>query len=321
MHALDLISQIIRAVGLIAGLLLPGAMIMRALGLPRTPATCFAGSAVALYTIVLGFALAGVPISGLSLTAGLAVVALVGGWFGRRNAATVTSELHALASPWHAPLTKMGPWTSLYLAFVVIALLRLWANPLAGADIEFRWSYLAEQMLRLASLDFYPPHSSADFMNYFWAESIPPGGVGAARVGLCVRRLDHHGVAAPATALQFWSLHELLWQIADRTAGIRAARFACLCAAACPLLTWAVLLGQETGLTTLSLVGIRVVAAQLDAHACAGLGRGRRIVRNARRGGARIRSRVFRCWPAPACCSRAPIGARGSRLPRLPRSA
>jgi hypothetical protein len=62
--------------------------------------------------------------------------------------------------------------------------------------------------------------------------------------------------AAPAVALQFWSLHELLWQLAERTAGTRAARFACLCAAACPLLTWAVLLGQETGLTTLSLVGL-----------------------------------------------------------------
>jgi len=47
-----------------------------------------------------------------------------------------------------------------------------------------------------------------------------------------------------------------LSELADRTGGIRAARFACLCAAACPLLTWAVLLGQETGLTTLSLVGI-----------------------------------------------------------------
>src|SRR5687768_8242951 len=52
---------------------------------------------------------------------------------------------------------------------------RAWHEPLAGPDIEFRWSFLAEQMLRLGTLDFYPPRSAGDFFSYFWVESIPPG--------------------------------------------------------------------------------------------------------------------------------------------------
>jgi hypothetical protein len=56
--------------------------------------------------------------------------------------------------------------------------------------------------------------------------------------------------------LQLWSLYELLWRLAEKISGPGAARLAVLAAAACPLLTWSLLLGQETGFTTLSLLGI-----------------------------------------------------------------
>jgi hypothetical protein len=55
--------------------------------------------------------------------------------------------------------------------------------------------------------------------------------------------------------LQIWSLHALLWQLAGTLRRVPAARFACLSAAACPY-SWSVLIGQETGLTALSVLGI-----------------------------------------------------------------
>src|SRR5690606_6391969 len=47
-----------------------------------------------------------------------------------------------------------------------------------------------------------------------------------------------------------------LWRLGARIGGAPAARYACLAAAACPFLTWSAGLGQETGLTALSTIGM-----------------------------------------------------------------
>jgi hypothetical protein len=47
-----------------------------------------------------------------------------------------------------------------------------------------------------------------------------------------------------------------LWRVADPIRGVPAARFACIAAAACPPLPWSVLIGQETGLPALSVLGM-----------------------------------------------------------------
>src|SRR6185295_383842 len=111
-------------------------------------------------------------------------------------------------------------------------------------------------ILRLGTLDYYPPRSVTDFFNYFWVESIPPG-VSALHAWAYA---SAGGTSAtwtiPTAILQILALHELIWRTARQVGGLRAARFAILAAAACPLLTWSMLLGQETGLTALSLVGI-----------------------------------------------------------------
>jgi hypothetical protein len=154
------------------------------------------------------------------------------------------------------PVTGMGAWTPLYAVFWVAVIWRCVHVPLAGPDIEFRWSFLAEQMLRLGSLDFYPPRSSADFFSYFWVESIPPGAAALHAWAYACAGATREMWTVPAVLLQLWSLHEVLWRSAQRLGGVNAARFTCLAAAACPLLTWSVLLSQETGLTALALAGI-----------------------------------------------------------------
>lgn len=250
MHLFSLIEIPFRLLLLIAGLIVPGAMVLRALRLPWSLAGSFLVSSAVLYLTVLLFACAGITISIVTLTAALSVVALGGRLIPTRYYSTLeTTSSNALVS-------RMGRWLPLYLAFWAAVFYRLLYQPLTGPDVYFRWSYLAEQMLKYGSLDFYPPRSGPDFLKYFWVESIPPGiaslytwayGCGGNKLALWT---------SPVVALQLISLHELIWRVAHRWSGESVARYAVLLAAACPLLTWSVLIGQETGMTALSVVGI-----------------------------------------------------------------
>src|SRR5262249_28717270 len=105
-------------------------------------------------------------------------------------------------------------------------------------------------------LDFYPPRSPDHFFAYFWVESIPPEVSALHTWAYACAGESQRAFTVPAVVLQVWSLHELVWRTAERIQGIGGARFAVLAAAACPLLTWSGLLAQETGLTTLSLIGV-----------------------------------------------------------------
>lgn len=244
-----------QAVLLVTGLLLPGAALGRALRLPRSPALWFIGSALSLYVTVVVCQLLSIRMNLATLAGGLGLLSL-GAWAAglrRRGRSEATAQD---GEGLLGPLSGMGPWTGLYLLAWAGILLRLWHQPLPGPDIEFRWSFLAEQLLARGSLDFYPPRNAGDFLHYFWVESLPPGASCLHAWAYVCAGTTHEAWTAPATLLQIWSLHELIWRTARESGGQRAARLACLAAAACPLLTWSTLLGQETGLTALSVVAI-----------------------------------------------------------------
>jgi hypothetical protein len=240
---------VLRLALLLAGLLVPGSMLLRALRLPWALAAAFVSSCAALYVSVLVFSLTGVPISLATLSGALALVALAGHWAtGRRRVPEGSSSFAAFA--------QLGWWLPLYLAFWAVVGYRLIAEPLSGPDVNFRWSWLGEQMVHLGSINFYPPHRAEDFISYFWAESIPPG-VASLYAWAYACAGDTGALwTSPIVALQLLALHELIWRVANRWGGEVAARRAVLLAAACPLLTWAVLIGQETGLTALAVCGL-----------------------------------------------------------------
>jgi hypothetical protein len=237
---------------LLAGLMGPGTLLLRACRLPWSLAGSFVSSCALLYLVVLGCVVFHLPISLLSLLLGLAIfsAAFVVIMVRRRGAVAPDETIPG------AFLTSLRGWTPLYVAFWVIVLYRLTTDPLSGPDVHFRWSYLAEQMLRHGSLDFYPPQSGEDFVRYFWPESIPPGiaGVYAWAYG-CAGSFNPLWTA-PVVLLQLLSLHDVIWRLAYRHGGGPAARNAVLLAAACPLLTWSFLIGQETGLLAVAVVGL-----------------------------------------------------------------
>ncbi len=234
---------------LMGGLLLPGSMLLRALRLPWSLAAAFATSAATLYVVVLVFAWTGAVISLVTLAAALGLVTLLARLVPARASATQLSSSFAC-------FERMGWWLPLYSAFWLIVAYRLGFHPLNGPDVTFRWSWLAEQMLQFGSLDFYPPRSAEDFVRYFWAESIPPGVASLYTWAYACGGSRQALWTSPVVALQLLAVHELIWRLASRWGGEVVARRAVLLAAACPLLTWSVIMGQETGLTAVAVTGI-----------------------------------------------------------------
>lgn len=259
MDAPALLRLIATSALLLTGLVVPGTALARALRLPATVATAFGGSVLALYASLLVLQFAGIGVSLITLCTMLAVITLAGSvaarWLSAGDPHPADTRGQAARYPF-APFASMGGWTPLYLLVWAALILRALQNPLAGPDIEFRWGFLAEQWLKHGSLDFYPPRSAGDFTAYFWAESIPPGVAALHLWAFACAGKTAAAWTVPALLLQLLTLHELIWRTAERLAGIRAAQLATLAAAACPLLSWSALLGQETGLTAIALAGL-----------------------------------------------------------------
>ena len=271
MSAIDSLLATLRLVLLLAGLVLPGTALLRAGRVPWSLGASHLASCALLYLVVLGFTLLHVPVGLGSLVAALAGLTAAGFWFARRGDPPGEP---AEARPW-AFLTGLGRWTPLVAVFWIVVVFRLATDPLSGPDVHFRWSHLAEELLRRGSLDFYPPRSGDDFVRYFWPESIPPGVASVYAWAYACAGSIAPLWAAQVTLLQLLSLHDLAGRFAGRLGGIRAARGAIVLLTSCPLLTWSFLIGQETGLLALAAVGL---AWSLDAAARPASGSGWTIV-------------------------------------------
>ena len=253
MGAADLFFTAVRLGLLLTGLLLPGAMLLRALRLPPMLAGSFLASAALLYASVVLCTLLHVPLSLGTLAAALGLVTLVAAGWTRRTAAPAAP---AEGTGPFSFLFGLGAWSPLYAVFWAVIAWRLLTQPLNGGDVDFRWSWLAEQLLHHRTLDFYPPLTAADFGKYFWIESIPPGVASLHAWAYACGGSTREVWASAGVWLQLLALHDLVWRLAFNWGGRPAARRAVLLAAAVPMLNWAVLMGQETGLTALAVCGL-----------------------------------------------------------------
>jgi len=136
-------------------------------------------------------------------------------------------------------------------------------EPLSGWDNLFRWDFLARQMLRLGTLSFYPPMTAGDFRHYGWCDGISP----LVPILNFWTYLSAGQTATVATAPRVIGEAALLFygvgRLASNLWGKEAAWPARAALATSALLLWGVAMGQETGLTALSLVAMFVF---LDDH-------------------------------------------------------
>jgi len=205
-----------------------------------------------LFTAALLLQLLGAPltrapwlgsVTGLSLLACLLPA-------GRRARARPAGSAEDLGP---AAKALLGLATGLSLAVIAY---RAAAQPLTGPDSVFRWDFLARQIVRERGLGFYPAFSDADFTRYMWPESIPP----LLSLLYAWSYLGAGSVAAAATAppviLAAILGYALVAMLAARAGGRAAAWWAPAILAGSALNTWSVSMGQETGLTTLSVLAL-----------------------------------------------------------------
>lgn len=235
-----------RALLVAAGLILPGAGWAMAWRWPAPGLAAGIISGLAIFAGVLGCALAGVPITALSLGGWLALVAVAGFWFlRRRRPAPVTTE----------PLGNW--WLALPAApMVLVAIHRAVTQPLAGADNVFRWDHLAQLVAQTGRLDYYPPHTADGFALYFWADGIAPLVSGGYAWTYLAAGSPAAGWTAIPVLLQFAGLLVLLFQLGRWWGGARAGWLAIALGGATMLLQFAFELGQETGCTALGAGGM-----------------------------------------------------------------
>jgi hypothetical protein len=234
--------------------LAPGYFLSRLLG-SRAPGA--STLIVSLLVLFLGVFLAGV--SGLGVRFGpvaiyLAVVTVVAALAARRWAAPAAAARFA---------DKGGPPPGLrraaLVAVIVVGaglLLRCTLCPLTGYDTVWRWDLLARRVLELGRFDFYPPLTPHDFTVYPYPEAIPPL-VPFSYWWLYAATGRH---VAWLTAILVVAQYAAVAGLTYRTGAVlfsrRAGLLAVIVLATAPLFYRALAIGQETGLTALSMIGL-----------------------------------------------------------------
>ncbi len=247
----------------VAAFLLPGWLLNRRLRSPAPELTIFLGSAALLFLLVLSYVVVHVPLTRGPLLAGWTALSLTLAWWAWRVPATGDQGEPMMCRP------RGADW--LWIAAVALGLLsvtlRAVLDPLSGFDNGFRWDYLARAMLAFGRLDFYPPVKATDFDVYAWCDGIPPL---VSTLNFWIYLFTNSNAPALTAARVVAEGGLVLCAIARLARelwGADAGPAAMAVAAASPLLIWAVAMGQDTGLTTLTLVTLlALLAIQQRTH-------------------------------------------------------
>ena len=237
----------------LAGFVLPGYLLTRLIPSPCVPLSAFLGSILVLFWVVLGNQFLGFPLNGTHVAGGLALVLL----------GLALAARHKTPPPQDPSSGKGGASPRadhiLYLMAVLLGVVSIVAraaiDPLSGYDNAFRWNGLSLSMLHEQSLSFYPAVGSEGFARYAWCDGIAPLvsslnfwlylGTGSTAIVMTVARI---GLEAGILFFTIFQFARSLW-------GSRSAGWAAMgMFATSSLALWSVAMGQETGLTALTLV-------------------------------------------------------------------
>ncbi len=236
------------------GLLAPGWLLGRCLGTKRDPVAAFLGSAALLFNLILMLDALNVALTVSHVAGGLAVICAilaVATKFRKRVAGPADGGIRP---PWH---WQGYHWLLLPAGLGLAAIaIRASLDPLSGFDNFFRWDFLARQMLNQGNLHFYPAMTGADFQHYDWCDGIAPLVSSLYFWTYLSLGKAVEWATAPVVIGQALLLFLTIYHLAAHRGGRSAGCASLTLLATSPLLLWAVAMGQEIGLTTLSLTAM-----------------------------------------------------------------
>jgi hypothetical protein len=251
----------------IVGFVLPGYLASVVLGGRARLGTAFIISLLVLFHAVLIVDAAGWPLTFAQVAtwdcAGTAALA----WWVYRRVGWWGGGLRSSPSPAEPGGTSLEQRALLgcVVAGGLVLVVRYLVQPLSGVDTPFRWGLLPSQMLSHERLSFYPPFRAEDYRVYFYPDGMPPLVPVAywwlyAAAGRAVPALTVIVVLLEYACTVMFTLYAGA-QLHSRRAGyLAAATLACS-----PLFYRAVFIGQETGLTALSMAAMLFFLTSDDA--------------------------------------------------------
>ncbi|RLE30058.1 MAG: hypothetical protein DRJ61_13365 [Acidobacteria bacterium] len=241
-------NLILLFISLSMAFVLPGAAIAMRLQSRAKGAAAFIISSVLLFEVLLFLQISGRALSFWTVFSALGILSLFAFFY---CAKSIRFKVPTLSM---APSSPLEVFLSIpvFLSTVILAF-RAVLQPLSGYDTTFRWSWLGEEIFSTGTFSYYPPLSSADFVHYFYVDAIPP---------MC--QFSYYWLYASLgevsfswtavfTILQFLLILFFCFRLAEELADRTSAFFAVATLSTSVIFFWSVLMGQETGLTALSV--------------------------------------------------------------------
>lgn len=271
---MDQLVVILRLVFATGMLILPGYLVGRLAGVKAKIWLAFPLSVVILFSCIFSLHACGLILTFGDVAAIEIVICVAVAIFIRIRHTRESRGVPAAPSIDH----KTG-WDNLCVGLAVLAgaifFWRYLHAPLMGFDTYFRWDFLAEQILKFGRYDFYPPRMADDFRRYFYVDAIPPAVSFSYWWVYAAAGAHWPKLTVIPVTLQYISALGLVYEATRNLAGNVAGGFAVAALASSSHFFTSVAIGQETGLTAVSLAGVicltLVESPSLGACAIAGM--------------------------------------------------
>ena len=141
-----------------------------------------------------------------------------------------------------------------YFIFFSIIFIRLWNAPLLGPDVNFRWNFLAERILKMKNFSYYPPFAPEHFKFYFYPDSIPPMVSFSYFYIYCITGTTLKSLTSILILIQILSIFIITQRFTEKLFDRETSIINQLLLISVPFIFFFVFIGQESGYITLSII-------------------------------------------------------------------
>lgn len=240
-------------IGLVSGFIIPGYLTSKYFRLPNQLISSFVLSLLILYNCIFWTGLV-FPLTFVTVLIPLTLISII---FLILNIRDGNNILNNDDVKFNLSAKTVLISTPFAITLLVI-FIRSSMQPFHKCDGDWRWNFLAEKLFYLKSFAFYPPFKAEDFYNYCQPDGLPP------LISFSYFWLySSFGQPEPFLTAFFIAGQFLLTGVFCYLTSKNlfpeskyTPYFALTCLAASPLISRAFIMGQDTGLTALSMTGM-----------------------------------------------------------------